>query len=276
MILDTLDRNVVDPDLPEVVDLNYSFKENTDSDDVGLYTHFPLLGEDLIRVYPLGEADTGDYALERVGVCEMVIMLARYANHWWHVADEPAGGLTDDVWNSYLPTIYDWYSAPDGDCYQKAIVPSGAETMFPLGIRSRATDWTRQNVDDLLAITVATYKAQESPPALGKGSSPGDCTWSEGDTKFACTNHRHYAFATARAYSEPVSEFYNTDMAGLATSELIPYIPFEMSWEARLFPIDEDGYFDILGQIDQDGFSADHDMLLRNVLQWNGMNFFRM
>ena len=215
----------------------------------------------------------------------MLIMVARYANFWWHELGEPAGGLTDDMWDSLLPTIYDWYSAPDGICYHNTWIVPTAEMMFPLALRSRATDWTRQNVDALLAITVATYKEQEPPPTLGKGSDSSDCTWEDGDTRFACPNQRHYAFASAHAYSESASAFYNTHMAGLATSELVPYIPFQMDWEARLFPLEpypggaespQGGwvaYEDIANQIQTD-IGADYDFLVDNVLMLNGMHFF--
>ena len=273
VILDAIDRNVVDPDLPHVLGLNYSFKPNTASDDVGLYMYYPLQGEDLLRAYIPGQPDSDDYVLERVGVCEMMIMVARYANFWWHEAGEPAGGLTDDVWNSFLPTIQDWYSEPAGVCYHNTIIVPGFESLFPLAVRSRATDWSPQNVDALLAITVGTYKAQEPPTALGKGSGPLDCTWEEDDTRFACPNHRHYAFASAHAYSESASAFYNTHMAGLAEPHLIPYIPFEMDWRPRLFPLEWVAYEDIANQVGVD-IPSDYQFLYDNVLMLNGMHFF--
>jgi hypothetical protein len=285
MILNAIDRNVVDPDLPDVVDLNYSFKPNTASDDVGLYMYYPLPGDALLLAYPPGQPDSGDYVLERVGVCEIIVMLARYANYWWHQNGEPAGGLTDDVWDSFLPTIQDWYGAPDGVCYHNAMIVPTIEALFPLALRSRATDWGPQNVDALLAITVATYKAQEPPPALGKGSGPADCTSAENDTRFACPNHRHYAFASAHAYSESVSAFYNTHMAGLSEPHLVPYIPFEMDWEARLFPLEPYpggvesprggwvAYEDIANHV-QDDVASDYQFLYDNVLMLNGMHFF--
>jgi hypothetical protein len=129
-------------------------------------------------------------------------------------------------------------------------------------------------VDSVLALTVAIGKAQEPPSVLGKGSGPGDCTWEENDTRFACPNHRHYAFASAHAYSESVNDFYNTQMAGLAAAHEIPYIPFEMDWEARLFPVEPAGYYDIRDQIQNDGFFDDGEMLTRNVLQLGGMDLF--
>ena len=54
MILDAIDRNVVDPDMPDVVDLNYAFKPNTASDDVGVYMYYPTPTDDLLRAYVPG------------------------------------------------------------------------------------------------------------------------------------------------------------------------------------------------------------------------------
>jgi hypothetical protein len=288
MILDAIDRNVVDPDLLDVVDLNYSFKPNTASDDVGVYVYYPSPGEDLLKTYVHGDAESGDTVLERVGVCAMMVIAARYVNYWWHETDGTTG-LSDADWDTLLPTIYGWYS-PGGPCFQDMVGPDDLDPafapMFPLALRTRISDWSAQNVDALLAITVATYKAQEPPPALGKGSDATDCTWEPNDTRFACPNGRHYAFASAHAYSESVSEFYNTQMAGLATSHLIPYIPFEMDWEARLFPLEPYpggaespqagwvAYEDIANQVQDDGFVSDYQLLYDNVLMLNGMHFF--
>jgi len=289
LILEAIDRNLVEQDLSEVVDLNYSFKPNTAwyevPDDVGVYMYYPLPGDDLLLAYTSGLPDSGDYVLERVGVCEIAVMLARYVNYWWHLADEPAGLLTDDQWSNEIVPVMDGYYSPGGECYHNNMIVTEFENMFPLAIRSRATDWSPQNVDALLAITVATYKAQEPPTALGKGSGPADCTWAPNDTHFACPNHRHYAFASAHAYSESVSAFYNTHIANLAEPHLVPYIPFEMDWEARLFPLEPypggaessrcgwAAYEDIANQVAVD-VPSDYQFLYDNVLMLNGMHFF--
>ena len=75
-------------------------------------------------------------------------------------------------------------------------------------------------------------------------------------------------------------------MAGLAESELVPYIPFEMDWEARLFPLEPYpggaespragwvAYEDIANQIQDGGFASDYQLLYDNVLMLNGMHFF--
>lgn len=276
MVLDRIDRNIVDSDVPDVVELNYSFKPNTESDDVGVYMYLPTHGDDLLKAYVPAEAETGEYVLERVGICETLVMLARYANEWWHDTDETAG-LTDDDWNDFAnTTISDWYRAPDGPCYQVTTVVPGFELGFPLGLRTRDAAWDAQNVDSLLTVTVGTYKAQEPPVALGKGTGPGDCARDPGggDDHFPCPDIRHYAFASAQSYSDSASEFYNAHMLSLASPHLVSYIPFVMDWEPRLVPVQGDGFHDILGQIAADGFAGDTSVLLRNVLRLNGADFF--
>ena len=276
--------NVVDGDLPQVVRENYAFKPNTAWDEVGLYLYYPTQDEALIRAYVPGQPEVGDYVLERVGICEVLVMVLRYANHFWRETDETVG-LTDTDWQGFVPLIEEWYS-PGGSCYQIPGVPEGfppeLAALLPLGLRSRISDWSAQNLDPLLAMSVATFKAQEPPTVLGKGSGPLDCAWQEGDTNFACPSTRHYAFASAHAYSDSVSEFYNTQMAGLATSYLIPYIPFEMDWEPRLFPLEPypngaeavrggyQAYLEFANQIPEGS-----DFFLNNVLVLsNGMHLF--
>ena len=288
MVLDVIDRQVVDPDIPDVVALNYAFKASTASGDVGVYLYYPFQSEDLLQAYVPGGPESGSEVLERVGVCEVAIMIARYVNYLWH---EYGVGLTDDDWQSILPTVYDWYS-PGGVCYEQTTVPAGLDPalamLFPLALRTRTSDWNPQNLDSLLAIRVATFKDQKPPVALGKGSGPADCKWEENETRFACPNARHYAFAASHAYSESVSRFYNTEMAGLDTSHLVTYIPFEMDWRPRLFPFEPypngveseapyggwAAYQDIADQIEADGFPEDSDFLFRNLLMLNDMHFF--
>lgn len=279
-VLQGIDMNVVDADLPEVVDWNYEFKANTRSDDVGVYLYYPTQDDALLRAYVPGQPEDGDYVLERVGFCEIFLMVLRYGHYLW-VLSEGSEGIPDATWqNDILPTISDLYH-PGGLCYEQLGIPPGAppefSVLFPLGLRSRMSDWSAQNLDSLLAMSVATFKAQEPPTVLGKGSGPGDCTWQEGDTRFACPSARHYAFASAHAYSESASRFYNTLMGGLDTAYLIPYIPFEMDWEARLFPLEPypngaesvrggyQAYLDFANQIPEGiDFFTDNVLVLQN------------
>ncbi len=272
VMLHSIDQDLVDGDLPKVVRQNYEFKPNTQFDTVGVYMYPPSTGDPLIQAYVPGGPESDDFVLERVGFCPSLVMLARYGNYWWHLSGGDFG-LPDAEWTHFVPTIEAWFDV-GGLCYRNLSILPGGELGFPLGLRTRLSTWAPQDVDSLLAITVATFKEQEPPTVLGKGSVPADCTWLDGDTKFPCTNHRHYAFASAHAYSEAVSSFYNIDMAGFATAHEIPYIPFEMDWEARLFPIEGAGYYDIRDQIEHDGFFEDRDMLTRNVLQLNATDFF--
>jgi hypothetical protein len=278
VILERIDMNVVEADLPDVVDLNYAFKPNTARlelpADIGLYMYYPLDGEDLLRAYVPPDAESGDYPLERVGICETLVMFASYLNRVWHETDE-AAGLTDDDWNDIVsPTISDWYRDPDGPCFQQTTLLPGTELAFPMAIRTRTADWNAQDVDSLLTFTVATYRVQEPPPSLGKGRDSGDCTWAENDTRFACPNIRHYAFAAAQAYSESVSEFYNTQIASFASPYLIPYAPIVMDWEPRLMPVQGPALQDLLSQIAADGFAEDSNVILNNLLRLGGADFF--
>jgi hypothetical protein len=285
MVLDGMDMNVVDGDMPQVVDLNYEFKENTRSDDVGVYLYYPTEDVDFVRAYTPGNPESGDYVLERVGICTVFVMAARYLNYMWHQTDE-TGGLSDANWQTALPTIEQWYS-DGGPCYQNLegldLLDDPAQAiLFPLGLRSRISDWSGQNLDSLLAMSVATYKEKEPPSVLGKGSDPGNCTWQDGDTRFACPDKRHYAFASAHAYSASASEFYNSQMAGFASAHLIPYITFEMDWEPRLFPLEPypNGAESVRGGYQAYQYFAnqvpeDTDYLLDHVLMLqNGMRLF--
>jgi hypothetical protein len=267
-----LDRDTLQGDLTQVVELNYEFKPNTQNDTVGVYMNPRPTGDQLLKAYVPGDVESDDFVLERVGLCPSLVSLFRYGNMWWHLS-EGATGLSDADWDTLAPQVQSWFDV-GGVCHRDVTVPGGGlEIVFPLGLRTRLANWSPQSVDSVLAITVATFKEQEPPTVLGKGSGPGDCTWVDNDSHFACPNHRHYAFASAHAFSQGASDFYGTHMADLATAYEIPYIPFEMDWEPRLFPVQEGPYFDLRDQIEDD-FFEDGQMLTRNVLQLGGNNYF--
>jgi hypothetical protein len=295
MVLDIFDRDIVETDLPHVVSLNYYYKENTrpltESDPMGVghYLYMHMTNDRVIRRYVPGEPEVGEYVLERVGVCETLVSAARYANYIWHLTGG-AKGLDDAGWQSLLPGIQGWFT-PGGPCNNVTLPPAwvdAVKAMFPLAIRTRRSNWTVQNIEDFLPASVATFKEQEPPPVLGKGDGPWDCAWADGDTRFACPNARHYAFASSHAFSESVSDFYNTMVAGIATPYPIPMVPFVMDWEPRLFPFEpypygaesqQHGgypvYQDIANQILADGLGLDRDFLLNHVLtRSDGRNFF--
>jgi len=289
MVLDVFDRDLVETDLPHVVNLNYDFKPNTEDDLVGLYLYMHMTDEKVIRRYLTGQPEVGEYVLERVGICETLVSAARYANYIWHLTGG-ANGLDDAGWQSLLPGIEGWFTA-GGPCNNVTLPPTwgdAAKAMFPLGIRTRTASWAVQNIEDFLPVSVATFKEQEPPPVLGKGEGPLDCMWADNDTRFACPNARHYAFASSHAFSESVSDFYNTMVATIATPYPIPLVPFVMDWEPRLFPFEpypygaesqQHGgypvYQDIADQILADGFGPDRDFLLDHVLtRMDGRHFF--
>ena len=288
MVLNVFDRNTVETDLPFVVNLNYDFKPNTASDQVGYYYYMHMTNDELVRRYLPGDVETGEYILERVGPCEVLVSGARYANYIWHDSGQ-AAGLADANWQSLLPGIEQWFN-PGGPCNNVTLPPAwspAAKAMFPLAIRTRRADWSVQNIEDFMPASVATYKEQEPPPVLGKGEGPWDCTWADSDTRFACPNARHYAFASAHAFSQSVSDFYNTMLSTISTPYPIPMVPFVMDWEPRLFPFEpypygaespQHGgfavYQNIADQIGVDGLAQDRLFLLNHVLMLNGRNFF--
>ncbi len=288
-VLDVFDRNLIEPDLTEVTTDNYALQPATAHDVAGAYLSAYSSGPELLRAYSPGDLEDGEYVFERAGICEVLVMAARYANFLWHLWGEEAG-LSDDQWNALVPVVQGWYADDAGVCHNQLVpgpeLPSAMRVMLPLMLRTRRSDWSFQNVETLLPLTTATYKVQEPPPVLGKGSGPWDCTPGEGDTRFPCTTNRYYAFASAHAYSSSVSAFYHAQLAGVSTPFPIPCIPFVMDWEPRLFPIEPypDGnespyggwvaYRDIADQVEADGVADDRDFLLNNVLMLGGRHFF--
>lgn len=290
LVLDVFDKDFVEQDVADVVDLNYSFKENTRRDAVGMYLLFGSQGEDLLSSYVPSYSDPGgQYVLERVGFCETAVMVFRYL---FYISDTYSLGLTDEDWQTLAPLIAEWYN-PGGLCFQKLsippLVPELGMATFPLALRTRDSNWNPQSLDALLAINVATWKAQEPPPALGKGIDSGDCAWEADETRFACPNARHYAFASAHAFSESSSDFYNVQMAGTPTPYPIPYVPFLMDWRPRLFPFEPypggvesvqsggyDAYQEIADRVADDGLAQDAQSLLDNAddFRMGGMHFF--
>jgi hypothetical protein len=47
-----------------------------------------------------------------------------------------------------------------------------------------------------------------------------------------------------------------------------------MDWEPRLMPVQGPAFQDLLNQISADGFAEDSNVILNNVLQLGGMDFF--
>jgi hypothetical protein len=231
--------------------------------------------------------ESGEYVLERVGFCETLIGTIRFANVYWHESNETVG-LSDADWESLLPMLEEWYN-PGGPCHQEILYPDlrpFEKLLFPLALRTRTSDWSFQNVETYLPISVGTYKVQEPPPVLGKGSDSSDCPQAENDTRFPCPNARHYAFASAHAYSETVSEFYNSKLSSISTPYPIPYVPFHMDWEPRLFPFEPYpggveslhgggvAYEDIANQIEAAGVAGAYQYLMEHTFTRNGMYFF--
>jgi hypothetical protein len=286
-VLEELDLDVIEAEVPFVVDKNYDYKANTASDPVGVYMYTHATDRKILRRLAPGDVESGDYVLERAGLCEILITGLQFTNYYWHESGQTIG-LSDAEWQALLPMIESWYS-PGGPCENSVLSPAtypGSIPYFPLMLRTRRSDWSVQNVETLLPISVAIHKAQEPPPTLGKGSGPSDCTSAAGDTQFACPDAGHYAFASAHAYSESVSGFYNRQLAGISTPYPIPFVPYVMDWEPRLFPFEPypDGaespyggwvaYEDIASQIEADGVSGAYAYLSNRVFTRGGRSYF--
>jgi hypothetical protein len=288
-VLATLDSDFIEADVANVVNLNYAFKPNTATDQFGhyLYLHADPTDGQILRSYTPGRVESGDYVLERAGLCETIIGAIRFANVYWHETDGRVG-LPDATWQAMIPTIEMWFSF-GGPCFQQTLNAEASENfkfMFPLAIRTRRSDWSVQNVETYLPISVATYKVQEPPPVLGKGSGAWDCAWEQDDTRFPCPNAMHYAFASAHAYSEYIGDFYNTQLGGISTPYPIPHVPFHMDWEPRLFPFEPYpggvqslygggvAYEDLANQIEAAGFAGAYQYLMDHTFTRNGMFFF--
>ncbi len=286
-LLNSFTMAFLEDELADVVGLNYSFKENTLSDDIGVFVYNPLQGLDggLLRGYDPGTGVVGEYVFERAGICEIMIGIAYYMNILEH---EYGVGLTDDVWQDLLTNIELEY-ADGGMCNDPSLNSTIAAAVginkFPYMLRTRDNAGNPKDVEELLQIMVGIYKGKEPPVVLGKGEVSGECEPNPtgGDSSFPCPNARHYAFASAHAYSASVRDFYElalikADGSPVNTPYPLPLVPFFMDWEARIFPIESEGggagtpgwdaYRDIAAQ------AEDLDYLTDNVLWLYGQAFF--
>ncbi|MEW6441503.1 MAG: Tad domain-containing protein [bacterium] len=277
-ILSAFGRELLDSDLgagaaENILDLNYAFKENTVDDEKGCYYYARDVNGDLIDGY-----------FERVTWCELIVSLLYYFSYQLDTPDEMR-----ERWEGLRPVIAGWYSAgycdPEDDLIAR--LRESYQAVFPYALKTKIETspgvFVRSDLEPLMPISVGAYKEQEAPVLLGKGSGPPGCLPGE-DTgsAFPCPDARHYAFATAHAFSESVSRFYNVAVAGItAPSHPIPLVPFRMDWEARLFPMDGNGseyagwtaYENIARQMEGQVGGA-YDFLVTNILGPQGNPMF--
>ncbi len=245
-----INRDLLEQELNEkennIVDMNYSYKENTSFEFKDLpdenynYTGMMLFLNDV-------GGDIFDGVFRRAGFCELVTTMAYYIFRM--------GIISPIDWNNLKPLIEDFYT--NGFCNPGADplqifqdVPGIQEILktLPLMLNTVAIDGTTQNIEELLPITVGTFRDRYTPAILGTGTDdptdPDNCRTQPSElvdgyrTTFDCPVTRHYNFASAHAFSESVNYFYHTAVAGLSTPYPIPLIPFEMDWAPRLFPIE--------------------------------------
>ncbi len=233
-----IDRDLIEMELEGddentgIVDMNYSFKENTETALTGTTIFLRDQNGDIL-----------DGLFRRAGFCELITSMAYYLLRM--------GIISEEDWNNtFRPEMLKVYTNgfcnPATDLFQalQGTVVDRFTRVLPLMLNTVARDRTVNNLEPLLPITVGTYREHYPPAILGTGASSADCrtelTGEEEDEPitFDCPETNHYSFATAHAFSESVNYFYHTAVAGLATPYPIPLIPFEMDWAPRLFPLE--------------------------------------
>jgi hypothetical protein len=259
----------------QILDLNYSFKPNTQAEQRELYLYTTpaqdlfakptwcelIVGvlyymswqlvmvsdPDAMRELWLGSAGAVPGECREEGLCNLVAQL--YASGQCAAEYDILKVLADR-----LPG-YDLYRLVPLALNREVVDPDppdpGNPGLVPL--------------EDVLAVSVGTRREQRAPVLLG------ECPAVAGN-RFACPSQAQYSFASARAFSYSTSYFYNVAIAGVTgLSEPIRLIPFAMDWQARLVPMDERGYNRTVSQIQDEPARA---FLLNSVLSSNGQVFF--
>jgi len=294
-------------ELPNILELNYSFKQNTDDDTVGVYLSSQNdAGQILQGCIP---RENKACFLERAGPCELMVSGGYYLNWLWHDSGGTMG-ISDADWYNVLDDIETLYQVGQ-PCYDLRLpdiffINLGVDFQpFPYMLRTRDHNLIPQELETMLSMTVGIHKEREPALVMGKGTGPGDCESNPGvDTKFPCPSAHTYAFSSAHAYSETVSDFYNRALCRngdpndcIVTPYPVPLIPFDMDWQPRLFPIDpcsipgsspygeacpvgqtrydgDDAYLDIAGRVGTDLGADERTFLLNNLLNFGGREFF--
>lgn len=259
----------------QILDLNYSFKQNTRDEQRALYPYTAgaddLFGKptwcellvgilyymswelvmksdpDAMRELWLGSAEAQPGECRQEGLCYLVSQL--YAN----------GLCTEE--NDLLRVLAE--RLPIYDLYR----------LVPLALNSEVTDPEPPDPDnpglvpleEMLKVSVCAERGRRAPVLLGE--CPGGA-----EDRFPCPDQAQYSFASASAFSPSASYFYNVAIAGVTgLPEPIRLIPFAMDWQARLFPLDERGY---RGSVSRIPDASAREFLLGNVLSSNGQAFF--
>ena len=293
-ILNGFDRELLEHDLgagpQNILERNYAFKQNTKTDEKASF-YFAYTGQDSNEE----EKDKLIYwAFRRANWCELLVSILYYFS--WQICSDGEPGCIEAQWGLLRPLIEKWYTDgscdPGNDLLER--LPEEWQDLAPYVLATKVLDPTNPNVfigqdiEALLPITVGTYKEQEAPALLGKGSGPPDCLPEPpGDSRFPCPDSRHYSFASAHAFSESVSRFYNLAVRDFAVPDYpIPLVPFKMDWEARLFPIERyvgveespyegwNAYEKIVLQMEDHAGGGVYDFVVNNLLWAGGRRLF--
>ena len=287
-ILGAFDQELLEHDLgagpQNILERNYAFKPNTKMDEKASF----YFARDVV------EGNLMDGIFVKANWCELMVSILYYFS--WQICSDGEPGCIEDLWGLLRPLIEKWYTDgscdPGNDLLER--LPEEWQDLVPYVLATKVLDPTNPNVfigqdiEALLPITVGTYKEQEAPALLGKGSGPPDCLPEPpGDSRFPCPDSRHYSFASAHAFSESVSRFYNLAVRDFAVPDYpIPLVPFKMDWEARLFPIERyvgegespyegwRAYEKIVLQMEAQAGGGVYDFVVNNLLWAGGRRLF--
>ena len=249
-VLMDFDADLLWENLPQIVELNYDFKNNTQDLQTELFMYFH---EDNGNLFLKGGGS--DYVLERAGWCEILVglfyYLCREGRLQWCTGDWESG------WQYTLAgmgvqDLYRWQGGPKGMCASTnfddspfLLLPNGTY-LHPYVLHTyNDTHWKTYDVEENLPMTVGVYR-ERRPPVIhlwGTELTPEDMDCAsppaEKDNMFPCTDRAHFGFATAHAYSQNVTDFYTSlQDAGLDLRYPIPLAFAEMDWEPRLYPME--------------------------------------
>ncbi len=290
-VLANFDETLITNDLPNVVDLNYQFKINTQDVDnqVFMYAHN---NNGNLFVDPGGMPGNATFALTRGGWCELLIGLFYYACRNGLLPQcigDWEAGLRSIYWTMNLNRMYRYWPWFEGPCYRKTVEDSNfkIEHLHPMVLMTyRQNSFLAQDPEEQMPMTVGIYR-DRMPPVLhlwGFGDrSSFNCNEPPmtANNWFPCTDEAHYAFSSAHAYSEEVNTFYDIlNSVFTITRYAIPVGFHEMDWQPRLFPIEpllEEGeqspecgwvaYQDIANQVGASIGEDEEEYIIDNVLE---------
>ncbi len=259
----------------QILDLNYSFKPNTQEESRELYSY--AAGADDIFGKPTW--------------CELVVGILYYMSWelvmksdpdamrelWLGSSEAVPGECREEGLCNLVAQLYaSGQCAPENDILRvlaDRLPTYDLYRLVPLALNTEVTDPDPPDPDnpglvpleETLQVSVCARREQRPPVLLGECPAGAQ-------NRFPCPSQAQYSFASARTFSYSASYFYNVAIAGVTgLAEPIRLIPFAMDWQARLFPLDERGYNGSVSKIPDE---PAREFLLANVLSSNGQAFF--